>query len=121
MGRAFYAKIMLFQCGETDMKAAVFYGPRDVRFEEINKPTLSDGEVLLKVKACGICGSDVKQVFLDGARDNPLTSFITFPHVMGHEVLGVVEETGPAVSDLQRAASSAAPALLSFGKLRGVF
>ncbi|MAM81397.1 MAG: hypothetical protein CMP89_11655 [Gammaproteobacteria bacterium] len=41
------------------MKAAVFHGPRDVRFEEIDKPILAAGEVLLKVGACGICGSDL--------------------------------------------------------------
>ena len=41
------------------MKAAVFHGPRDVRFEEIDKPVLAAGEVLLKVGACGICGSDL--------------------------------------------------------------
>ena len=44
------------------MKAAVFHGPRDVRFEEIDKPILAAGEVLLKVGACGICGSDLPTV-----------------------------------------------------------
>ncbi len=74
-----------------------------IGYEDVPDPRLlADDWVILKTRYCGICGSDVKQVFLDGARDNPLTSFITFPHVMGHEVLGVVEETGPAVSDLQR-------------------
>ena len=41
------------------MKAAVFHGPRDVRFEEVERPQLKEGEVLLRVKACGICGSDL--------------------------------------------------------------
>ena len=39
------------------MKSAVFHGPRDIRFEEVEKPTLGEGDVL--VRACGICGSDL--------------------------------------------------------------
>jgi hypothetical protein len=45
--------------GEGIMKAAVFHGPRDIRFEEVEKPTLEEGEVLVRVRACGICGSDL--------------------------------------------------------------
>lgn len=41
------------------MKAAVFHGVKDVRFEEVDKPELDEGEALLRVRACGICGSDL--------------------------------------------------------------
>lgn len=41
------------------MKAAVFHGARDVRFEQVVKPELAEGEALLRVRACGICGSDL--------------------------------------------------------------
>lgn len=41
------------------MKAAVFHGPRDVRFAEIPRPELEVGEALIRVRACGICGSDL--------------------------------------------------------------
>lgn len=41
------------------MKAAVFYGARDIRVEEVETPKLDAGDVLLRVKACGICGSDL--------------------------------------------------------------
>ncbi|MCP4211006.1 MAG: alcohol dehydrogenase, partial [Halieaceae bacterium] len=41
------------------MKAAVFHGPRDIRFEEVATPELESGDVLLRVRACGICGSDL--------------------------------------------------------------
>ena len=41
------------------MKAAVFYGPREIRTEEVEKPKIQDNELLMKVKACGICGSDL--------------------------------------------------------------
>ena len=81
------------------MKAAVFHGPRDVRFEEIDKPILAVGEVLLKVGACGICGSDLHTyrhgMFLQ------LGSPIDSGRVLGHEFSGeVVEINGdvPGVS-----------------------
>jgi 2-desacetyl-2-hydroxyethyl bacteriochlorophyllide A dehydrogenase len=60
------------------MKAAVFHGPRDIRFEEVETPTLEEGEVLLRVRACGICGSDLH----------------TYRHGMFEEVLGLPVETG---------------------------
>ena len=60
------------------MKAAVFRGPRDVQLEEVEKPTLEEGEVLLRVRACGICGSDLH----------------TYRHGMFQEVLGLPTETG---------------------------
>jgi 2-desacetyl-2-hydroxyethyl bacteriochlorophyllide A dehydrogenase len=60
------------------LKAAVFRGPRDVRFEQVKQPTLEEGEVLLRVRACGICGSDLH----------------TYRHGMFKEVLGAPVETG---------------------------
>jgi 2-desacetyl-2-hydroxyethyl bacteriochlorophyllide A dehydrogenase len=60
------------------MKAAVFRGPRDIRFEEVEKPTLEEGGVLLRVRACGICGSDLH----------------TYRHGIFQEVLGLPIETG---------------------------
>ncbi len=56
---------------------------------------------IVRTRLCGICGSDVKQVFLDGNMDNPLTGLISFPHVLGHEASGVVEKAGTAVKALQ--------------------
>ena len=57
------------------MKAAVFYQATDLRILDIPKPTPKAGEVLLKVKACGICGTDVHifhgGVFLFPSLDNP--------------------------------------------------
>ena len=41
------------------MKAGVFYSANDLRVEEIAKPSPKYGEVLIRVKACGICGTDV--------------------------------------------------------------
>jgi len=74
------------------MKAAVFHGPRDIRFEEVEKPTLKDGDVLLRVRACGICGSDLHTynhgLFLD------LGSPVKKGRILGHEFSGEVAETG---------------------------
>mgnify|MGYP003633095509 FL=1 len=72
------------------MKAAVFHGPRDVRFEQVEQPNLAEGEVLLRVKACGICGSDLHTyrhgMFLD--LGNPIET----GRVLGHEFSGEVAE-----------------------------
>lgn len=72
------------------MKAAVLHGPRDVRFEEIAKPELQEGDVLLRVRACGICGSDL-HTYSQGMLlelGNPLES----GRVLGHEFSGEVVE-----------------------------
>ncbi len=47
---------------------------------------------VLKTKLSGICGSDHKQIFLDGNRDNPMTALISWPQVLGHEVVGYLEK-----------------------------
>ncbi len=41
------------------MKAAVYYGVRDLRVETVDIPEIGENDILLKVKACGICGSDI--------------------------------------------------------------
>jgi threonine dehydrogenase-like Zn-dependent dehydrogenase len=54
--------------------------------------------VVLETRLCGICGSDSKQVFMDTGGDWPdasMTAFISFPQVLGHEVMGTVAEVGP--------------------------
>ncbi len=69
-----------------------------MRLEDVPDPRLRGPEwAVLENRLCGICGSDSKQVFLDGARDNPLTALISFPQVLGHEMIGVVKEAGAAV------------------------
>jgi threonine dehydrogenase-like Zn-dependent dehydrogenase len=72
-------------------------------YEDVPDPALrGDDWVVLETRYCGICGSDVKQVFLDGALDNPVTSLISFPHVLGHEIVGTVVEAGEAVRRVRR-------------------
>ncbi|MFX0027569.1 MAG: zinc-binding dehydrogenase [Candidatus Hermodarchaeota archaeon] len=75
------------------MKAAVFYGPRDIRTEEVEKPKIQDNEILINVKACGICGSDLHMYKL-----NLFTQTLVRPlkkgGIPGHEYSGEVVEVG---------------------------
>lgn len=68
------------------------------RLEEIPEPALlGEKWTVVRTALCGICGSDVKQVYLDANFDNPLTALISFPQVLGHEAIGIVEQVGPGV------------------------
>ncbi|MBN2061828.1 MAG: alcohol dehydrogenase catalytic domain-containing protein [Deltaproteobacteria bacterium] len=69
------------------MRVLMYYSNNDVRLEEMPVPDISRGEVLLKVMASGICGSDVMEWY---RRDK-------VPLVLGHEVAGVVAEAGEGV------------------------
>ncbi len=66
------------------MWAYNLYGINDLRKEEISKPVLSEGWVLVEVKAAGICGSDIPRIFETGT--------YSFPLIPGHEFSGVVVE-----------------------------
>ncbi len=72
------------------------FSPASLR--EVAEPALpAEDWVVLRTRLCGICGSDYKQMFLNGSLDNPMTAIISFPQVLGHEVVGVIERVGPAV------------------------
>ncbi len=75
------------------MKAALFYGKEDIRIESIDVPPIGDGGVLLKVGACGICGSDARSYFkgVEERYKNPV--------ILGHEVVGEVYKAGRKVKD----------------------
>lgn len=74
------------------MKAAVFYGKNDLRTEEIPIPEISEDEVLIRVRACGICGTDIH--IFDGDEGAAPTPAGT---VLGHEFSGEVVKTGRLV------------------------
>ena len=76
-----------------NMKAGVVHAREDIRFEDIEKPVPGEGQVLIKVKYTGICGSDVPRVNADACH--------FFPNVLGHEFSGTVEETGKGVVSLK--------------------
>ena len=69
-----------------------------VRVEDIDELPLPPGDwVRVQTAFSGLCGSDVKQILLNGTRDNPLTALVSFPHVLGHEVVGRRADTGQRV------------------------
>jgi threonine dehydrogenase-like Zn-dependent dehydrogenase len=79
------------------MKAALFYGGRDIRVEELPDPLPAPGEVLVAIRAAGVCGSDLHPY--RGA--NPWGSQESGPRRAGHELAGVVVALGAGVSGLE--------------------
>ena len=75
------------------MRVATFRDLKKIEVHEKPKPTASDGDVVVKVEYCGICGSDVHG-YLNGVMVPPGT-------VMGHECSGVVAEVGKDVRDFR--------------------
>jgi len=74
------------------MKAAVLYGVRDLRLEDVPKPEFSDNEVLIRVNACGICGTDI-HIYRGEWKTNT-------PIILGHEFSGVIADVGREVKGL---------------------
>lgn len=69
-----------------------------VSLEDVPDPVPpADDWVVCETKVAGLCGSDAKQIFLNGARDNPLTALLSFPHVLGHEAVATRSDTGERV------------------------
>ena len=73
------------------MKALIIREPGRAEVKELEKPSLKDGEVIIRVAACGVCGTDVH--IFHGEYEG------SYPIVPGHEFSGTVEEIGPGVSD----------------------
>src|SRR5271170_7055409 len=71
------------------MRAGVYRGKGIVRVEEVPVPEVGDGEVLIKVAACGVCGTDIKKIF---------HGYVEPPQILGHEVAGTVVTVGRGVS-----------------------
>lgn len=70
------------------MKAWVLHDINDIRLEDVGRTEPSDGEVLVAVRAAGICGSDIPRIYRTGAHTHPL--------IPGHEFSGEVVEAGSA-------------------------
>lgn len=78
------------------MKAAFFYGGGDIRLTDVPDPVPGPGEALVRVKAAGICGSD-----LHGYRDpRRVWPGLGIPFMTGHELAGEIAALGPNVSNL---------------------
>ena len=78
------------------MRSAVFYGKHDLRVEEASVPQVGSQDVLIQVKACGVCGTDVHIYEGDkGAAE------VTPPTILGHEFSGVIAKVGEEVTEFQ--------------------
>lgn len=75
------------------MKAAILHRPRDLRVEDARDPMPEPGEVLVRVVAAGLCGTDHE--IWSGGRP------VAYPRVMGHELVGRVESVAPGVSEVR--------------------
>ncbi len=75
------------------MKAAVVVANEDVRYQEVEEPKVRPGYVKVKVKASGICGSDIPRVLHNGVH--------FYPIVLGHEFSGDVVEVGEGVTKVK--------------------
>ena len=75
------------------MKALLCYSEKDFRMEEIEKPVISDDEMLIEMINCGLCGSDITKIFDPGD---------VKPAVYGHEVAGRVVEAGQEVKKFKK-------------------
>jgi 2-desacetyl-2-hydroxyethyl bacteriochlorophyllide A dehydrogenase len=76
------------------MKALVYYGPRDIRYEDSETPKPKKGEVLVKVRSVSICGSDLSGYKAVSAMRVP-------PLIMGHEFSGEIAQLGEGVSGMK--------------------
>jgi threonine dehydrogenase-like Zn-dependent dehydrogenase len=83
--------------GRVDRRAFVSrFAP--VQLEDVPELPLPAADwVRVRTTFSGLCGSDVKQIRLNGSRANPLTALVSFPHVLGHEVVGRRIDTGERV------------------------
>ena len=79
------------------MTAAVLYGKEDVKIEKVPIPAVGEGEVLIKVQVALTCGTDLK-VYQRGYH----ARMIVPPALFGHELAGIVQETGANVRGFRK-------------------
>src|SRR5512146_3657 len=72
-----------------EMRAAVYCGVNEVRVETVPVPEIGPGEVLIRVAACGICGTDLKKIH---------TGSHSAPRIFGHETAGTIAAVGESVT-----------------------
>ncbi len=86
------------------MRPRVLHGAGDLRVEEVPIPPLGPDDVLVRVRACGVCASDV-HYFLHGRIGKYV---VDEPMIVGHELAGDVVAVGPAVTRIAVGARVAA-------------
>ena len=101
------------------MRAAVYHGTKDIRIEDVPEPHPGPGELLVKVAAVGICGTDAHE-FMSGPRQypiierHPVTGHLG-PMIPGHEPAGVVVGIGPGVAGFEAGDAVASGATIPCG------
>ena len=91
------------------MKAAVYYGIRDVRVQDWPTPKAEMGEVVVRVLRCAVCGTD-KRIYTHGQKN------VVPPTVTGHEIVGLVDQVGPGVSGLKKGQKVICATVVGCGK-----
>lgn len=86
------------------MRAAVMHKPGDIRLEDVAKPIPGAGEVLLRVNAVGVCGSDLPRMLIKGAHKMPI--------ICGHEFCGQIEEIAADVGGFTKGELCTVPPML---------
>ena len=71
------------------MRAAVYRGPGILQIEQVPVPEVARGEMLVRVDACGVCGTDIKKI---------QRGLLSAPRIFGHEIAGTVARMGPGVT-----------------------
>jgi L-iditol 2-dehydrogenase len=92
------------------MKAAVLHGPDDLRLQDAPAPAVEPGRAIVRVRACGICGSDLPRILKTGMYRHPA--------IPGHEFMGEVVEWDQRVEDLKAGVRVAAIPLIPCGRCR---
>ena len=90
------------------MKAVRMYKPGDLRVEDVEKPKMMDDEAMVKVRAVGLCGSDIPRALVYGAHVSPIT--------IGHEFSGEIEAVGKNVKNFKPGDRVVVPPLIPCGK-----
>jgi 2-desacetyl-2-hydroxyethyl bacteriochlorophyllide A dehydrogenase len=93
------------------LKAVLLKAPRDVELVDINKPEPKEGDVLIKVNSCGICGTDL-HAYTGKLED----SWYALPQIPGHEFSGEVASVGGSVSNVSLGDRVTVRPLISCGK-----
>ncbi|MEG0378809.1 MAG: alcohol dehydrogenase catalytic domain-containing protein, partial [Eubacterium sp.] len=90
------------------MKAVRMYKPGDLRVEDVPKPEMMADEAMVKVRAVGLCGSDIPRALVYGAHVSPIT--------IGHEFAGEIEAVGADVKNFKPGDRVVVPPLIPCGK-----
>lgn len=90
------------------MKAAVYDGPRSLRVIEVADPSPAEDHLLIEIKACGICGTDLR-IYKHGHHR------VTPPRILGHELVGILAKSSPDLEGFQVGDRVGIPPILPCG------